>query len=195
MSSRTSLTLEEKQFLKRDGYVIVRNAVSRDLVEAAQARIKCAEKGESLAGDAAMTDLINRSTVTPILHDVMGLFDPPAQCQVAITKISQPGERFTPPGYRDKDVPYYGAALHMDGSITIAPPQVPMEGSPEEIYRAYFAAGPRGDLGRSAAVMGHNMTPMFEDPEMTLGLGVCAAEDRQAAAAPLRSDFPFVFVV
>ncbi len=122
MSSRTSLTLEEKQFLKCEGYVIVRNAVSRDLVEAAQARIKRAEKGESLASDAAMTDLINRSTVTPILNDVMGQFDPPTQCQVAITKISQPSERFTPPGYRDKDVPYHGDALHMDGSITIAPP-------------------------------------------------------------------------
>ena len=29
---------------------------------------------------------------------------------------------------------------------------------------------------------------------MLWGLGVCAAEDRRAAAAPLRSDFPFVFV-
>lgn len=171
MSSRASLTLEEKHFLKRDGYVIVRNAVSQDLVEAARARIKRAQKGESLAGDPAMTDLINRSAVTPILNEVLGQFDPPTQCQVAVTKISQPSERFTSTGYRDTDVPYYGAGLHMDGSITIAPPQVPMEGSPDEIYRAYFAAGPRGDLGRNAAVMGHNMTPMFEDPEMTLGLG------------------------
>ena len=31
----TTLTLEEKQTLYRDGYVVVRNAVSSDLVDAA----------------------------------------------------------------------------------------------------------------------------------------------------------------
>jgi hypothetical protein len=168
---RRALTLEEKRFLYREGYVIVRGAVAPELVEVAQARIRAARKGESLAGDAAMTDLVNRSSITPILHEVLGQFDPPTQCQVAITKRSEPSDRFTPPGYRDRDVPYYGAALHMDGSITIAPPQVPMEGTPDEIYHRYFAAGPRGDLGRSAAVMGHNFTPMVQDPERTLGLG------------------------
>jgi hypothetical protein len=58
-----------------------------------------------------MTALVNRSAMTSILNDVMGQFESPAQCQVAITKIRQPGERLTPPGYRDKDMPYYGAAL------------------------------------------------------------------------------------
>ena len=43
--------------------------------------------------------------------------------------------------------------------------------APEEIYQRYFAAGPKGDLGRSPDVLGHNMVPMFEDPEMTLALG------------------------
>ncbi len=167
----TTLSLEQKQALYRDGYVIVRNAVSAALVEAARARMRSAQKGESLSGDKAMTDLINASLVTPILNEVMGQFDPPSACQVAVTKLSTPSERFTPPGYRDCDVPYYGAALHMDGNITIASPQVPMEGTPDEIYARHVASGPKGDLGRSAAVMGHNMTPLFQDPEMTLGLG------------------------
>ena len=166
-----ALSIAQKRALYRDGYVIVRNAVSQELVAAARARMRSAQKGESLSGDQTMTDLVNASAVTPILNEVMGRFDPPTLCQVAVTKVSQPSERFTAIGYRDKDVPYYGAGLHMDGSITIASPQTPMTGTPEEIYKEHFAAGPKGDLGRSAAVMGHNMTPMFQDPEMTLALG------------------------
>jgi hypothetical protein len=68
-------------------------------------------------------------------------------------------------------MPYYGAESHVDGSLTIAMPQEVQQGSPEEIYKRYIASGPKGDLGRSPDVIGHNMVPLFEDPEMTLGLG------------------------
>ena len=101
----------------------------------------------------------------------MGEFDPPIACQVGVIPVTKPGDRFTNLGYRDKDLPYYGAGTHMDGSITIAAPQEVQEGTPEEIYARHFASGPKGDLGRSPEVMGHNMVPMFEDPAMTLGLG------------------------
>ncbi len=167
----TALTLEQKRDLYRDGYIVVRNAVSKQLVEAALQRIRIAKKGENLGPDKAMTDLVNASTITPILTEVMGKFDPPIVCQVGVRKVSQPGEYFNNVGYRDKDMPYYGAETHMDGNITIAPPQEVQEGTPEEIYQRYFASGPKGDLGRSPEVMGHNMVPMFEDPEMTLALG------------------------
>jgi hypothetical protein len=68
-------------------------------------------------------------------------------------------------------MPYYGAELHMDGNITMAAPQEIQEGTPDEIYARYIASGPKGDLGRSPKVMGHNFTPLFQDPEMTLALG------------------------
>ena len=167
----TSLTIEQKRALYHDGYVIVRNAVSKELVEAARQRMRNAKKGESLSGDETMTDLVNASSITPILSEVLGQFDPPTLCQVAVNKRREPGEFFNALGYRDKDMPFYGSQMHMDGNITVAAPQTPMEGTPDEIYQRHFAAGPRGDLGRSAAVMGHNMTPLFQDPEMTLGLG------------------------
>lgn len=167
----TTLTLDQKRTLYREGYVVLRGAVSPELVAAARARIASAAKGENLMGDRALTDLVNASSITPILTEAMGRFDPPTACQVGVLKCRDPGDAFTAMGYRDKDVPYFGAGLHMDGSITIAPPQTPLEGSPEEVYRQYFASGPKGDLGRSAQVMGHNMTPMFQDPEMTLALG------------------------
>ncbi len=52
----------------------------------------------------------------------------------------------------------------MDGNITIAALQEAQEDTPEEIYRRHFASGPKGDIGRSPEVMGHNMVPLFEDP-------------------------------
>ena len=166
-----AFTLEQKQDLYRDGYVIVRNAVSPELVAAALARIKAAGKGENLGTTEEMTNLVNASSVAPILREALGEFDPPVACQVGVRKASPPGDHFNNLGYRDRDMPYYGAETHMDGSITIAIPQEVQEGEPEEIYRRYFASGPKGDLGRSPDVIGHNMVPMFEDPEMTLGLG------------------------
>ena len=152
----TTLTLEEKRTLYRDGYIILRNAVSVELVEAARRRIRAAKKGENLGGEKEMTDLVNASSITPILNEAMGTFDPPIVCQVGVVKAREPGEHFNNLGYRDKDMPYYGAETHADGNITIAAPQEVQSGTPDEIYRRYFAAGPKGDLGRSADVIGHN---------------------------------------
>ena len=167
----SALSREQKRSLFHDGFVILHQAVAPKLIEAARRRIDEAQPGERLAYDKAMTDLVNASAVTPILNEVMGRFDPPTACQVAVNPVREPGDQFVAIGYRDRDVPYYGAALHMDGSITIAAPQSPMQGTPAEIYRRHFASGPKGDLGRSPMVMGHNMTPMFQDPAMTLSLG------------------------
>lgn len=52
------LSLEQKRTLHRDGYVIVRGALSDDTVQRARARMKAAQKGESLAMDQTMTDLV-----------------------------------------------------------------------------------------------------------------------------------------
>ena len=165
------LTDDQKRSLYRDGYIVVKNAVSDDLVDRALKRIKLARKGENLGRDEAMTDLVNASSIAPILHDAMGQFDPPVTCQVGVRKRSDPGEYFNNLGYREKDQPYFGAESHMDGLCTIAVPQEVQAGSDDEIYRRYIASGPNGDIGRSADVMGHNMVPLFEDPKMTLGMG------------------------
>ena len=170
-AATTVLTLEQKRMLYHDGYIVLKNAVSEEQADAALTRIGEAKKGEHIGGEKVILDLINASSITPILNEVMGEFDPPIACQVGVIPVTKPGDRFTNLGYRDKDLPYYGAGTHMDGSITIAAPQAVQEGTPEEIYARHFASGPKGDLGRSPEVMGHNMVPMFEDPAMTLGLG------------------------
>lgn len=169
--SSPTITLEQKRLLYRDGYIVLKSAVSEDLVDAALRRIRAANRGENLGGTKEMTDLVNASSITPILNEVMGRFDPPIACQVGVNKARAPGDHFNNLGYRDKDMPYYGAESHMDGLCTIAVPQQVQEGSPDEIYKRYIASGPKGDLGRSPDVMGHNMVPLFQDPEMTLGMG------------------------
>jgi len=167
----TTLTLDQKRSLYKDGYIILRNVVSEKLVQAALDRIHAAKRGENIGGEREMTDLINASSITPILTEAMGTFDPPSFCQVGVSKVREPGDHFNNLGYRDKEMPYYNAETHMDGSLTIAIPQEVQEGTEDEIYNRYIASGPKGDLGRSPDVIGHNMGPLFDDPEMTLGLG------------------------
>ena len=167
----TTLTLEQKQTLYRDGYVVVKNAVSQSIVDAALDCHANTQKGDYSGRKKPMTDLVNASSITPILHEAMGQFDPPIGAQVGFMPVRKPSDRFNNLGYREKDQPYFAAESHMDGLCTIGVPQEVQEGSEDEIYRRYIASGPKGDLGRSADVMGHNSVPLFEDPEMTLGMG------------------------
>ncbi|MCY4656426.1 MAG: hypothetical protein OXC80_06365 [Gammaproteobacteria bacterium] len=166
-----TLTREEKLSLYRDGYVVVKKAVSDELVDAARYRINNAEKGTYPGAHEDLTNLVNASDVTPVLHEAMGYFDPPIACQVGVLRPRKPGEYFNNVGYKDKGMPYFGAESHMDGLCTIGVPQEVVEGTPEEIYYRYISSGPKGDIGRSADVMGHNSVPLFEDPAMTLGMG------------------------
>ncbi|CAE7593579.1 PGY2 [Symbiodinium microadriaticum] len=162
---------DQKRDFYRKGYIVVKGAVPEDVVAAARTRIKAANRGENLAGDPAMTDLVNKSAITPILHDALGDFDPPTAAQVGVLKKREPGDHFNSLGYRDRDMPYFGAEVHIDGNITCTPPQEVQQGSADEIYKRYITSGPKGDIGRSASVMGDNFTPLFQDPEMTLALG------------------------
>ena len=115
----SSLSTDQRRELYENGYLILKKAVSDELVNAALDRMHRAKKGEYLGQDESMTNLINASTLTPILHDVMGEFDPPSVAHIAIVNESRPSERFNSLGYLDKDTPYYGAITHMDGNITM----------------------------------------------------------------------------
>ena len=108
MNART-LTLDQKRDLYRDGYIIVKKAVSDELVQAALNRMRTAKKGEYVGTSEHLTNLVNASDVTPILHEAMGYFDPPEICQVGMLKQREPGQHFNNLGYRDRDMPYYGA--------------------------------------------------------------------------------------
>ena len=168
---QTELTLDQKRNYYRDGYVVVKGAVAPELVDSARARIKRATREDNLSREKEMTDLVNASSLTPILNDLVGDFDAPIGAHIGVTPVREPGRTYNPLGYLDEDMPYYGTSLHSEGTLTMAPPQEPERGTPDEIYNRYIASGPKGDLGRSADVIGHNSVPLFQDPEMTLSLG------------------------
>ena len=83
-----TLALEQKRSLYRDGYLVLKGAVSEELIEAARQRIRRAKKGENLFGEQEMTDLVNASSITPILTEAMGRFDPPIASQVGVLKAA-----------------------------------------------------------------------------------------------------------
>lgn len=41
-----------------------------------------------------MTDLVNAWSITPILREAIGTFDPPVACQVGVRKVSKPADYF-----------------------------------------------------------------------------------------------------
>ena len=165
------LSEEQKTEFFHQGYLVLKDVVPIKLVEEARARIKRAKKGESLAAAEELADLVNLSDVTPILNEAMGEFDPITRTHVGVIKRSDPGDHFTPLGYRDKDLPYFGHGLHAEGLFTGSVPQQREEGSDSEKYRRMISSGPRGDIGRSADVVGVNTDPLFQDPEMTNAVG------------------------
>ncbi len=167
----TELSLEQKRQLFHDGYIVLKGAVSEPLVDAARARIKSAQKGDNLSPTKELTDLINASTVTPILTEVMGTFDPVKGTHVGVIKQSAPRDFYTPLGYRERDLPYFGHGMHAEGLFTVGAPQTPAEGTPDEIYQRMIASGPKGNIGRTADVIGSNTDPLFQDPDMTLSVG------------------------
>ena len=156
------LSAEQKTQFFHQGYLVLKDVVPIKLVDEARARIKRAQKGESLAAAEELSDLVNLSDVTPILNEAMGEFDPITRTHVGVIKRSDPGDHFTPLGYRERDLPYFGHGLHAEGLFTGSVPQQREEGSDSEKYRRMISSGPRGDIGRSADVVGVNTIPFFK---------------------------------
>ena len=171
-TAKTKLTDDEKRDFYRDGFVVLRNLISAELIETALSRYRADENGLEMMHATEFTDLINKSPLTPILKDAMGEFDPPTAARHIIRPPAQrPSKLYDALGYPEKDLPYFAANLHMDGEAVYQTPQERVEGTPEEIYASYIKTGRKGDIGRTAASTGVNYAPLFHDPEMTNSLG------------------------
>ncbi len=189
------LSIEQKQELYREGYLILKGAVSRELTSAARTAIEEAERNpEPVRADdpnfrntqslgqnrkildlrdaALMTDLVNKSTLTPVMTECMGPFDPVTHARMAIAPIQrEPGKGYNALGYLEKDQPYFGAQMHLDGLCGFPIVEEPLQGTVDEIYQYRISSLPCGNLGRTAELTGTNYDPLFMDPEMTLGIG------------------------
>ena len=106
----------------------------------------------------ALTDLVNRSPVTPMLEDLFGPFQAPDACQLA-WKPRAPaadaagtyGGAYSVSGHKEADMPYFGAWPHLDGQCGLTIAQEPVAGTRDEVYDFLVNSGPKGDAhGRSA---------------------------------------------
>ena len=87
----TTLSVEEKRTLLRDGMVILKNAIPPDVVQRAKALISEKPKKIVWGDEPAINGLYNDSVLGELLDDVMGAHTRPINAQVAVTM----------PGYAD----------------------------------------------------------------------------------------------
>lgn len=161
-SDATELTVEQKRSFYDDGFIILRNAVSRDLTFEARRTINmyAGQKGvrrhyHDIATSDALPNLINKSSLSEIIRNTMGPYDPPQRAFAAIL-YPEP----------ENELPNYSWSPHVDGMWYSS--NIPTSRREVESLQA-----PRtehfGDA--NAAAIGANMTPFFQDPACTLSLG------------------------
>ena len=113
---KVQLNDSEKREFYRDGFFVLKNVIPEEYVMAAQQRYKSAKRGDDLTYESVFTDLVNKTSLTPIMRELMGEFDPPSGTRhIVRPKGQKPGENYGMLGYKDKDIPYYEADLHIDG--------------------------------------------------------------------------------
>ena len=169
---KTKLTDNEKRKFYYDGFYVLRDIIPRDLILTAQSRYKTASPQDNLTYEKEFCDLVNRSPLTPIMRELMGDFDPVSATRHIVRVAGQKaGAGYAASGYLEKDEPYYGVNLHLDGQAVFPTPQEPQEGEPHEIYAKYISGGRKGNIGKSAENIGVNYSPLFHDPDMTNSMG------------------------
>ena len=160
--SNPELTLEEKQTLYEDGFIILRNVVPEPLTFKARRTINmfAGRHGirrayHDISTSSALPDLMNGSILSDILRNTIGPHDPPER---GFAAILYPNEKM--------NTPNYGWYPHLDGLWS-----GPLPSSADEIddlnsprTEQFFGAG-------DATVRGSNMTPLFQDRACKLSLG------------------------
>ncbi|MYE22511.1 MAG: hypothetical protein F4Y01_00925 [Gammaproteobacteria bacterium] len=162
MSEASELTSDQKRALVRDGFVVVPRVVSRDLTGAARRAIYLDARSNGFRRhshdtgiDGVLADLVNKSPLSDIMLNAMGPFDAPERGFAAVL-YPEP----------EHDLPNFGWQPHLDGSwYSPDIPQTPREVDSWQAPRTHHF----GDA--TAAELGANMTPLFQDPARTLSLG------------------------
>ena len=158
---KTDLTNDEKRRLLKDGFIVVRNAVSIDLINRARQLIEAAlPKTErqllvpgKLATHEDVTGLLNKSTLANIMRNLMGPYPPVISCQVAVI----------PPHDKLGGKP----GLHVDGGWSGVIPDSAEEIDPDT-NRPRNAARYFGEHDQKR---GTNDGLLWMDPDRTLSYG------------------------
>lgn len=159
----TDLTLTQKQQFLRDGFIVLRGVVDKDLTWRARRAINVhSQRSGTLRPyhdfeSPELPELINRSDLGKIMRSTMGPYDAP---QTAFAAVQYPVA--TPAAVP----PNFGWIPHVDGwwySPNL--PKTPAEVDSWQVPRTpHFG-------NADAREIGANMTPFFQDPECTLSIG------------------------
>lgn len=169
----TQLTLEQKRCFYRDGFVVLKHAVPRELTFEARRLInmKAGRRGgiakhyAEIGRSDALTNLVNETAVAEVLRNTMGPFDAPKRGFAALLYPRDASQRIGVHGLREHEVPNYGFNPHIDGLWTGPIPQSKSE------VDSWQAPGTHHFGDASASVIGTNFTPLFQDPDRTLAIG------------------------
>jgi len=167
------LTVEQKRQFHRDGFIVLKDVVPGELTWAAKRRINVFAGREGnlfryygeLASSPEFPSLLNESPLGAILRDAMGPFDAPSRAMPMVLYPRDPSERLGGYGVRDKDIPNFGFAPHLDGQWAGSLPRNQNEVDDWQSPRTgHFGTG-------DARARGGNNTPFFQDPACRLSLG------------------------
>ena len=159
----TELSLAQKQQFLKDGFIVLRQVVDKELTWRARRAINVhTQKTGTLRPyhdfeSTELPDLMNRSDLGAIIRSAMGPYDAP---QTAFAAVQYP---IAAPA---RIPPNFGWAPHVDGWWYS--PDLPRTPGEVDSWQA-----PRTEhFGRAdASEIGANMTPFFQDPDCTLSIG------------------------
>ena len=157
----TSLSDAEKRELKRDGFVILRNAVPRAVTERAKARINH-DPTRIVHGDTpAINDLYNDSVLREVVLEAMGPHTAPVNAQVAVTM-----PRFSDAVVRRPVTTTSAPAAHVDGGWAGLCPM-----SQREILASGETLETWGQSGDPHSMGPAGGAPLWQDQQRTLAIG------------------------
>ena len=160
----TTLSLDEKRTLLKDGMVILRNAVPPDVVKRAKDLIQENPTRIVWGDNPAINGLYNESVLAELLDDVMGPHTRPINAQVAVTM----------PGYADAVTrvklvdgkPPRAVGAHVDGGWAgLCPVKASEIEAAGETLHTWGRDGDPTSMGPAGGA------PLWQDRERTLAIG------------------------
>lgn len=173
MNEPTQLSYDQKRSFYHNGFIVLKNAVSKDLTFEARRLIYsvAGRRGgfyghyREVSESNAITDLVNQSSLGEILRNTMGPYDKPSRGFAAILFPRPSSTEMSSHGVPVNEIPNYGWSPHLDGLWAGAVPRTPREVDDWNFPKTEH-------FGKADATeLGGNRTPLFQDPEMTLSIG------------------------
>ena len=157
----TSLSHQEKLNLLKDGFVILRNAVPREITQRAKQFINVDPKQIVHGDESEVNDLYNASTIREVMLEAMGPHSRPISAQVAVTM-----PKYADAVVRSKPTRTFHPQAHVDGGWAGACPQ-----TPQEILDSGQTLETWGLDGDPKSMGPAGGAPLWQDKEKTLAIG------------------------